>query len=317
MLVTAPYPKAHLQELQQLVGAIHYSPWTALGRARSGMELGRLIEQSGADAIIVELDEVDKQVLEERKLAFVGVCRATPVNVDVLKAKEKGIPLFRAPGRNVQAVAELVIATIISMLRHLRQSEKWLKAENWQNRFDPYHRFQGLELFGKKVGIVGMGAVGQRVSQLLQAFSCPISYFDPYVEADQFPDYQACSLEELFSQNDIVSIHLPEKEETAGMINRSLLQKMKPHALFVNTSRASVVDRDSLVELLETNKIFGAILDVFHQEPPDVADYRLIQLDNVLATPHIAGASLDVAYHHANSINRQIREWIKTGRQLV
>ncbi|RNB79571.1 hydroxyacid dehydrogenase [Brevibacillus fluminis] len=311
VLLIAPYPEQRRRELEQLLGPVHYYPWTELGRARTGTELLELLQRIDARAVIVELDEVTEEVIADHPLDFIGVCRATPVNVAVQAASKRAIPVFRTIGRNVQAVVELVIGTIITMLRHVRQSETWLKGENWIDQFGPYLQFQGSELHGKKVGVIGLGAVGKRIAKLLEAFSCEIVYYDPYVEQSEVPAYQALPLEDLLAKSDIVTVHLPSLPETHGLLSLTLLAHLQPHALFVNTSRSSVVDNDALYELLSNKQIAGAILDVFDAEPPGPREHALIQLDNVLATPHIAGASHDVYHHHAAIMNEQIIAWLK------
>jgi D-3-phosphoglycerate dehydrogenase len=116
-------------------------------------------------------------------------------------------------------------------------------------------------------------------------------------------------LEDVFAKSDIVSIHLPVNEQTKGMIGESLLKRMKKEAIFVNTSRASVVKREALLEVLLNKGIRGAVLDVFDAEPPDELDYKLIHLPQVLATPHIAGATHEVEDHHANIMNNNLLNW--------
>src|SRR3546814_9859103 len=116
--------------------------------------------------------------------------------------------------------------------------------------------------------------------------------------------YKKQALDELFRSSDMVVIHLPVTDETSGMIVADLLSLMKPDAIFVNTARAVVVDRDALLDVVENDKIRGAILDVFNHEPPDEKDYRLIRHPNVLATPHIAGATHEVEDHHVGIMNR-------------
>jgi D-3-phosphoglycerate dehydrogenase len=129
------------------------------------------------------------------------------------------------------------------------------------------------------------------------------------------------SLQELFETSDIVSIHLPVTEQTKGLIDYSLLSKMKPDAIFVNTARAVVVKRDGLLRVLEDGTIRGAILDVFDHEPPDETDYKIIHHPNVLPTPHIAGATFEVEDHHVTILNKTLVDWYvhkkKTGTRLA
>lgn len=307
ILVTAPYNEKARKELQEVFGEIIYKPWKPHGRAYNESELAILLKESGAQALITEHDHVTQEVIEQfPHLQFIGVCRGTPSNVAVTTAKEKGIPVFHTPARNAQAVAEMFVANVITLLRNTISSWQWLQAEKWEaGSHTSYLQFKGNELAGKTVGMVGFGAVGQRIARLVKAFPCKIQFYDPFLQSFD-GEYAKVSLEEVFGSSDIVSINLPVNDETKGMIDKRLLRKMKKDAIFVNTARAVVVNRDDLLEVLEANDIRGAVLDVFDNEPPDATDYRLIHLPNVLATPHIAGATFEVEDHHAAIMNKAL-----------
>ncbi|WP_218094770.1 NAD(P)-dependent oxidoreductase [Paenibacillus solanacearum] len=321
MLVTAPYSNEALQQLERY-GTVHFRPWKPHGRAFHSDELIRLLQETGADALITEHDHVDASVIETANLKFIGVCRGTPSNVDVAAATRRGIPVFNTPARNAQAVAELVTAALIVFLRKMREGEAWLKSGQWkQDAHESYLYFRGHELCGRTVGMVGFGGVGQRVAAVLSGFDCKIQYYDPYLKQPPKPEYVPLSLEDIFSTSDIVSIHLPVTAETTGSINERLFGMMKPDAIFVNSARASVVQRDALYSALKERRIGGAILDVFYNEPPDASDYELISLPNVYATPHIAGASFEVDGYSVKIMNDVLKEWFVHGnrsiRQLV
>ncbi|CAG7654637.1 NAD(P)-dependent oxidoreductase [Paenibacillus allorhizosphaerae] len=321
ILVTAPYSSEALQQLERY-GTVHFRPWKPHGRAFHSDELIRLIQETGADCLITEHDHVDASVIETVDLKFIGVCRGTPSNVDIAKATSRGIPVFNTPARNAQAVAELVTAGLIVFLRKMREGEAWLKSGQWKgDAHESYLYFRGHEICGKTVGMVGFGGVGQRVAAVLSGFSCKIQYYDPYLKQSPNPEYVPITLEEIFSTSDIVSIHLPVTAETTGSINERLFRMMKPEAIFVNSARAAVVDRDALYNTLKEQRIGGAILDVFYNEPPDASDYELISLPNVYATPHIAGASFEVDGYSVTIMNDVLKEWFVHGnreiRQLV
>ena len=296
--------------LTEKIGEVIYQPWKVQGRAYNEDELMALLRDTGADALITEHDHVTAKVIEENpQLKFIGVCRGTPSNVSLEKAEDLGIPVFHTPARNAQAVAELFLATVIDLLRNTYASVKWLKSGQWtEDAHTSYLQFKGNELAGKTIGMVGFGAVGQRIASMVENFPCNIKFYDPYLE--QFnPKYVKTSIEDIFETSDIVSVHLPVNESTVGMIGENLISRMGPGAIFVNTARASLVNRDDLLEALENKKIRGAILDVFDHEPPDEKDYRLINLPNVLATPHIAGATHEVEDHHVTIMNNKIMQW--------
>ncbi|WP_431215957.1 NAD(P)-dependent oxidoreductase [Puia sp. P3] len=168
-------------------------------------------------------------------------------------------------------------------------------------------QFKGNELAGKTIGMVGFGAVAQRIAEMVRGFPCFIQFYDPYISSAD-ATFKKTTLEDVFAHSDIVSIHLPVTDETVGMIDRRLIGTMKSDAIFVNTARASVVNRDHLLEAIENRRIGGAVLDVFNFEPPDEKDYRLINSPLVLATPHTAGATHEVEDHHVDILNKKY--WI-------
>lgn len=318
ILITAPYHEQGIAALKAQFGEIVYHSWKPNGRAWNETELMQLLAESKAEALITEHDHVTAEVIKANpQLQFIGVCRGTPSNVAVSTATEMGIPVFFTPARNAQAVAEMFISNVIMLLRKTIPAMNWLKGRNWQTgAHDSYLAFKGAELAGKTIGLVGFGAIGQLIARMVRNYPCNIQFFDPYVmEHDKA--YKQLSIEEIFVTSDIVSIHLPVTPETKGMINSGLLNKMKKDAIFVNTARAVVVKREDLLDVLERNAIRGAVLDVFDNEPPDELDYRIIDHPNVIATPHIAGATVEVEDHHVEIMNRALHEWFALGNRHI
>ncbi len=315
VLVTAPYHEKGLEEVRQVFGEVVYRSWKENGRAYNEDELLALMYETEAEALITEHDHVTEKVINANAyLHFIGVCRGTPSNVALAAATRHGIPVFYTPARNAQAVAEMFIANVITFLRRTIPAVNWLRERGWDHgAHTSYLEFKGNELAGKRVGIVGFGAIGQLIAKFIEPFPCPIAYHDPFVDAAAFPSYRKLSLEEVFSESDIVSVHLPVTAETKGIIDGSLFSLMRPDALFVNTARAVVVNRYDMYEVLSQQKIRGAILDVFDNEPPDELDYKIIDLPNVLATPHIAGATHEVEDHHVRILNEVLTEWFAKG----
>ncbi|MEJ7828787.1 MAG: 2-hydroxyacid dehydrogenase [Segetibacter sp.] len=318
ILITAPYTDKAQKILEEHLGGIVYLPWKPHGRAYNEDELIEMLDDTKADALITEHDQVTKKVIEAfSHLKFIGVCRGTPSNVSITTATKVGIPVFFTPARNAQAVAEMFVANVITFMRNTIAGWQWLKGENWgEGVHTSYLQFKGNELAGKTVGMVGFGAVGQRIANMIKGFPCDIQFYDPYTESPD-PEYKKTTLENIFSTSDIVSIHLPVNKQTEGMIDKILISKMKRDALFVNTARAIVVKREDLLYALENNKIRGAILDVFDNEPPDAIDYRIIHLPNVLATPHIAGATFEVEDHHADIMNQSLLDWFVSDKKDI
>jgi D-3-phosphoglycerate dehydrogenase len=319
VLVTAPYHEKGLFDIRQEFGEVIYRCWKENGRAYNEDELLALIYETEAEALITEHDHVTEKVINANAhLHFIGVCRGTPSNVSLETATHHGIPVFYTPARNAQAVAELFISNVIAFLRDTISAVSWLRNRKWdEGAHTSYLEFKGNEMAGRKIGIVGFGAIGQLIAKLTENYPCKIAYYDPFVEASSFPSYEKLSLEEVFSTCDIVSIHLPVTAETKGMINQRLFSLMRPHAIFVNTARAVVVNRNDLYDVLAQQKIRGAILDVFDNEPPDALDYKIIDLPNVLPTPHIAGATHEVEDHHVQILNEVLTEWFVEGNHTA
>lgn len=318
ILITAPYHEKAQEALRQQFGEIIYKPWKLQDRAYNPQELTDLIHETKADALITEHDEVTSEVIEAcAHLQFIGVCRGTPSNVAIATATEKGIPVFNTPARNAQAVAEMFIANLVNLMRNTLAGIRWLEGENWEaGAHTSYLQFKGYEIAGKTIGMVGFGAVGQTIANLVRHFPAEIQYYDPYYTS-QDEAYKKVTLEELFKTSDVVSIHLPVNKTTEGMIDKSLISLMKPDAIFVNTARAVVVKREDLLYAIENDLIRGAILDVFDHEPPDELDYKLIHHPHVLATPHIAGATFEVEDHHADIMNKNLDQFYAKGNKSI
>ncbi len=319
LLVTAPFFEEELERLRRF-GDVAYRPWKANGRAHTAEELIAMLHETGAQGLIVEHDPVPAEVFAVDSLQWVGVCRGTPSNVDVAAATRHGVPVFRTPARNAQAVAEYVIGEVIAMLRHIPESRAWLRERRWtDSSHASYLQFRGSELSGKTIGLVGLGGVGRRLAALLRPFGCRIQYFDPHLEASPDPGYAPVALEELFATSDIVSVHLPVTKETQGMIDGRLLGLMKKDAIFVNSARAAVVERTALLAALKERSIAGAIVDVYYAEPPDERDYELVDLPNVQATPHLAGNTFEVDRYHARMMLDALSEWLQraVGTELL
>ena len=311
ILITAPYHEQELLELKLNFGEVIYRPWKQNGRAYNEQELITLLYETEAEALITEHDHVTEKVINANAhLQFIGVCRGTPSNVALAAATNHNIPVFYTPARNAQAVAEMFIANTITFMRHTMQGIDWLKNRQWDaGAHTSYLQFKGNELAGKTIGMVGFGAIGQLIAKLIKDYPCHIQFFDPYVDAVAFPEFKKVTLEEVFENSDIVSIHLPVTPGTKNLINKPLFSLMRKNALFVNTARAVVVDRNDLYDVLASNRIKGAILDVFDNEPPDELDYKIIDLPNVMATPHIAGATYEVEDHHVDILNNALINW--------
>lgn len=314
-LITAPYNESGLQDLRDLGVETDYRSWKDQGRGYLPEELKEMLAEDAYEIFITEHDTVDRSVIEScPSLRLIGVCRGTPSNVDVAFAESRGIEVLNTPGRNAQAVAEMFIANVITFYRKTMVARQWLIDGEWDaGAHTSYLHFKGNELAGKTVGMVGFGAVGRHIARMLTAFPCRILYYDPYYTSED-TTYRSVDLDAVFEESDIVAINLPVNESTKGMIGAELLGKMKSSAVLVNMSRAVVLDREALITALEKKAIRGAVVDVFDHEPPDERDYLIIRHPDVLATPHIAGATFEVEDHHVRIMNERLETWLKENK---
>jgi phosphoglycerate dehydrogenase-like enzyme len=305
ILVTATLDQWGLDRLSEY-GDVAYEGFGDKKRLLAGRKLVRALD--GFDVFVTEVDQVRARVIEQvNRLQVISCCRAHPVNVDVAAATERGIVVLRAPGRNAQAVADLTLALMLMSLRHIPQAMDVLRQEDGPQGMVKlavaFFDLKGGELWGKTVGIVGLGAVGGEVARRLRGFDAELLVYDPYV-ADEVVERlgaKRADLATLLSESDVVTLHAPLTEETKGMLGRQEFSMMKPTARLINTARAELMDEVALYKALKEDRISGAALDVFAQEPPPT-DHPLLQLPNVIATPHIGGNTLEIPVHQSRIV---------------
>ena len=237
--------------------------------------------------VIRSATKLTKEVLDKaEQLKIIARCGVGIDNVDLDFAKSKNIFVTNAPSANLISVVELTVALIISASRKLSLADSHLKKGEW-NRSE----FLGYELYGKTLGIVGFGKAGRLVADRMKSFGMSIVFYDPYV-TDWNGSEESVELDDLLRTADVVSIHVIKTKDTENLISKDMLDLLKPSSIIVNTSRGGVLDEDYLFELLKSEKIFGAGLDVYSNEPPENVD-RYNGL-NLVTTPHI-GASTNEA----------------------
>ena len=307
--VRAPYPEKNLNELKTMFDEVVYEPWTETGERYYEDEMLENLLKVQPDVLITELDRVTEKVLGGYKgLKFIGDCRATPANLDVAACTKAGVPVLCTPGRYNQAVAELVAALIIMHMRHGLESMQWVKDGKWVEGTTPYFLWMGNELQGKRVGLVGFGAVSQALAKILDGFECDVCYYD--YKGRAYGHYTPLSLEELFATCDVVSLHLPVSDSTRGIVTEKLLRSMKKTALFVNAGRSALVDTEALINVLNEKAIAGAVIDVLDNEPPTAKDLEILNCPNTIVTPHICGASYEVTNHQADILNERLKQFV-------
>ena len=265
----------------------------------------------GCSLLVTEIEVVGADVLDALPdVRLVATARGGPVNVDLDACAARGIPVVFTPARNADSVADFVLGALLSLTRGISAAERHLREQGWHVDGElPYLHFRGRELSGLVLGLVGYGAIGRRVAQRARdGFGMRVVFTDPAVDG-------AVPLEELLAQSDVVSLHCPRSPATRGLVDAAALRAMRPGALLVNTAGGGIVDEDALVEALVDGRLGGAVLDVFATEPLP-ADSPLLTAPNLLLTPHLAGAALDVVAHHTEMIVSDVERWHR-GEPLV
>ncbi|MGH2787787.1 MAG: phosphoglycerate dehydrogenase [Actinomycetota bacterium] len=233
---------------------------------------------TGCPALIVGTDEVDAQVMDAGPLEIVVKYGTGMDNVDIGAARARGVRVESTAGANSRSVAELTLGLMLALARNIAWHDRGVRSGSWA-------RHTGLELEGKRLGIVGFGSVGRKVARIARALGMEVIIHDPYVNAG----IGHSSLREVLSNSDVVSLHLPLNDETRGVIGGDELALMKAGALLVNTARGGLVDEEALAVALEAGRLGGAAFDVFSTEPP--GDSPLLHLENFIASPHTGAAT--------------------------
>lgn len=318
--VTASFTADGLRRLAASMDVLH-EDWRVTKHIYfDGTQLAARVREVGADVLIVEADLVHEEVLDHVPLILIGSCRGDPLNIGVTRATELGIPVLFAPGRNADAVADLTLGYMLALARHIYTVNVLLKTgqmqfESTRDYLNVYERFGGFELGGATVGVVGFGAIGRRVVQRLRAFGSRVLVYDPFVSpaAVAAAGAEACPLDRLLPQVDILTLHCPDTPENHHLITAERLRCMRASALFLNLARAALVDDDALYAALRDGQLAGGALDVFAAEPLRPDD-RFVQLPNVLVSPHLGGATRDVLRHQTELIVDGIEAWLRGER---
>lgn len=267
-------------------------------------------------------------------MKFIGVAKGTPVTVDNEVLKSAGIPLSYTPGRNRVAVAEFNLGLMIAVARNLTLSSTGLaKGEHVgpakENIYDvpdvknvtfgpldENHPFTdygiGFELYGKKLGIAGYGAIGREVAVRAKAFGMEILAYDPFMpeEVITADGAKKVDLDTMLAESDMVSLHLPVIPDTIASVNKDWFSKMKKSAYLINTARAAVIHQQDFVEALQNGDIAGAAIDVYWEEPVP-ANHPLLAMRNVVCTPHMAGLTTDVDGWSGEMMSQEVLAYLK------
>lgn len=313
-LILAPFAEESLQRLSGRLD-VQYESWMETERLHDPEELAGKLNRLGASVLVVELDFVFEEVFEAvPTLKFVGVCRTATNHVDIEAATAKGVAVVNTPTRNARAVAEHALGLMLGLSRRITEGHEYIKVGRWVNPVGPYVELRGVELAGRTLGVVGLGAIGRQLAEMAGALGMRRIAYDPYIDAPM-SGVEFRDLDSLLAGSDFVSIHAPLTVETEGMIDSRRLALMKPTAYLLNLSDARIVNRDDLVTSLKGRMIAGAALDVFESHPI-APDHPLLGLDNVILTPHLGGATEETIKRYSKMMADDIVRFLDGERPL-
>lgn len=291
--MTAPFRGDGLRRLETLCDVV-LDPWIDHRPLRiyGPEQLVERLSETGAEILVCEADFCSGPVFD-LPLRAIGSTRGDPTNVDVAGATAAGIPVLKAPGRNADGVAEMTVALLFAAARHVVPADADVRrGDVFKDGTIPYQRYRAWELNGRTAGLVGLGAIGRAVRWRLEGLGMRVLAFDPF--ADDATD----SLDDVLSEADVISMHAAITPETLGMIGAAQFARMKDGVIFLNAARADLHDMDGLVAALRSGRVAAAALDHFSGEQlPE--GHPLIDMDNVVLTPHIGGATYNTEANHS------------------
>ena len=265
-----------------------------------------------AHIVVIDYSKVDAEVMEQcpslRFFCFLGIGYRAFIDVDAASAR--GIVVSYTPSYGSASVAEHAIMLMLALARRLVPADRSIREGRWEPG-----KYQGLELKGKTLGIVGMGPIGMEVARIASGLDMRLVGWTRHPNPErQLFGLEYRSLEALFSEADVVSLHLAHTPETERLISEELLRRLKPSALFINAARAQLVDNAALTRMLQAGEIGGGAFDVYEEEPPP-ADFALELPDNVILTPHMGFNTKEAASNMLSMTIENIHAFVD-GRQL-
>ncbi|MFI9552267.1 NAD(P)-dependent oxidoreductase [Nonomuraea endophytica] len=303
-LVLPTLPETALASLGEFADLAEVPARPSLGF--SDEQLADLVIGTGASVIVTEGDQVRASVLS-LPLDIVA-CVGSPTNVDLALAAERGVAVLHAADRDPDAVAELAIALLFAVSRHVVTADREVRRGRvYRGRIPPSERHRGLRLSGRTLGIVGLGRVGRALRWRARGLGMNVIACDPYT-----PE-AAHTLPELIAEADVVSLHVPVTEETRGFMGPAEFAAMRPGAIYLNTSRGALHDLAALVDALRWGQLGGAGLDHFEGEWLDPA-HPLTRLRNVVLTPHLGAATGESHVEHAHALVADIGRTLRGER---
>ena len=285
LLITEIMDEQEVQKLQSMFTTI-YDP----NLFNNEKKIIELIPEM--DALIVRNNTLVNETIlaASKQLKVIGRLGVGLNNINVELCKKKNITIIPATGANTVSVAEYVISCMLLLSRKVFNATESVIAGDWpRNKF-----MHGLELYNQTLGIIGLGSIGKAVATRAKSFDMNIISYDPLIKesSSEFSYIQMKSLEEIFAQSDIITLHIPLNADTKNLINKDKIQLMKKGSILINTSRGEVVDENAVIENLKSDHLGGAALDVFNQEPLTKENANKFKdIPNLICTPHISGLS--------------------------
>jgi D-3-phosphoglycerate dehydrogenase / 2-oxoglutarate reductase len=271
---------------------------------------GLAAELADADALVVRSAvQVDAKLLESApKLRVIGRAGVGVDNIDTPAATHRGIVVMNTPGANAVAVAELTLGLMISMARSVPRANATMHAGKWEKK-----SLQGSELRGKTLGIVGLGRIGLEVARRAASFGMDIIGYDPFVAPviARENNVTLVPIDQIFKSSDYLTLHVGLTTQTEGLINQTSIRIMKKGIRIINCARGELIVEQALADAIQSGHVAGAALDVFHQEP--LKESPFFNLDNVILSPHIAGATDEAQEAIGIQLAMQVRDYLKLG----
>jgi D-3-phosphoglycerate dehydrogenase len=262
------------------------------------------------DALFIRSgSRVTAEVLEAaRSLKIIGRPGIGVDNVDIPAATRRGIVVMNSPGGNVASTAELTLALLLALCRHVPQADAAMKAGKWDRK-----AFTGVELQGKRLGVLGLGRIGREVASRCRQLGMEVVAYDPLVSAGvaESLHVELRPLDEVLAASDFLTLHTTLTPETRHLLGKQALARVKPGVRIVNAARGELIDDEALLTALEGGRVAGAALDVHSQEPP--TDWRLARHPRVVATPHLGAATVEAQERVGTDIAVQVRDYLKGG----
>lgn len=317
-LVLAPFSEPVIADLHAAGVEVVHEDWLQTGILQDPEELGARISRDRFGAVIVEGDFLFEETFDlAPELGFAGICRAAVNQIDVASATERGIVVVNAPGRNAAAVAELTLGLMLAVARRIPESDNYVRGGSWVSPIGPHRELRGFELNGKVAGVVGLGAIGRRVSAFCNALGMNVIAHDPYVRPSVAERHGAtwCDIDFLIEAADVITLHAPPPGDGGPLLTAERIGRMKRGGILINVSVPELVDQPALENALRTGRLAGAGLDIFPTHPVEPS-YPLLSLRNVVLTPHIGGATNETIDRHSRAVAEDLLRYLRGAKPV-